>query len=132
MDHYAKIKKRVGVIDGFSFFDPCLEKKKEVLFRLKKSLEKRHIRMHLCCEKELLETLPETADINQSACIPNHRLKALYGGNISLKIDKGQRVRAGCGCRVSADVGSYHLHPCFHNCLFCYANPAEKRPNETP
>jgi DNA repair photolyase len=21
-------------------------------------------------------------------------------------------------------VGSYALHPCHHNCLFCYANPA--------
>ena len=38
--------------------------------------------------------------------------------------DSGQRKATGCGCTVSVDVGSYGLHPCHHNCLFCYANPA--------
>ena len=73
-----------------------------------------------------MDILPASAGIRQSACIDNHRLKALYGGPISLKQDRGQRVKAGCGCRESIDIGSYHLHPCFHNCLFCYANPADR------
>ncbi|MCK4620475.1 MAG: DUF1848 family protein, partial [Desulfobacterales bacterium] len=48
----------------------------------------------------------------------------LFGGSLSLNKDSGQRIKNGCGCKVSADVGSYSLHPCYHNCLFCYANPA--------
>ena len=44
--------------------------------------------------------------------------------NISLRKDTGQRVKAGCGCTVSVDIGSYRQQPCYHNCLFCYANPA--------
>jgi DNA repair photolyase len=47
----------------------------------------------------------------------------LYGGRISLRRDPGQRRRAGCGCRVSVDIGSYGRHPCRHGCLYCYANP---------
>ena len=40
--------------------------------------------------------------------------------------DTGQRVQKGCGCKVSVDIGVYHQHPCYHNCLFCYANPTPK------
>jgi hypothetical protein len=47
----------------------------------------------------------------------------IYGGHLSLRKDTGQRVKAGCGCKVSADIGSYRQQPCYHNCLFCYANP---------
>jgi DNA repair photolyase len=46
----------------------------------------------------------------------------LFGGELSLRRDTGQRVRAGCECRVAVDIGSYHLHPCGHGCLYCYAN----------
>ena len=128
MDHYRKIQKRVNALNGFSFMDPCLKEKRALILKLKKTLEKKNIQLNLCCEKDVLEALPEAAGIKQSACIPNHRLKALFGGNISLNKDRGQRIRAGCGCRVSVDIGSYDLHPCFHNCLFCYANPAGKKP----
>ncbi|MEE9497365.1 MAG: DUF1848 family protein [Desulfobacterales bacterium] len=31
-----------------------------------------------------------------------------------------------CGCKISVDIGSYHHHPCYHNCLFCYANPTSR------
>jgi hypothetical protein len=26
---------------------------------------------------------------------------------------------------VAADIGSYRQQPCYHNCLFCYANPKD-------
>ena len=46
------------------------------------------------------------------------------GGNgVAVAKDSGQRRAAGCTCGVSKDIGSYNLHPCSHNCLFCYANP---------
>ena len=56
--------------------------------------------------------------------ISNDLLMKLFGGSLSLNKDSGQRIKNGCGCNESVDIGSYSLHPCYHNCLFCYANPA--------
>jgi len=71
-----------------------------------------------------MAALPAESTITESSCIPGNLLKDLYGDGISLKKDTGQRQTQGCGCTVSKDVGSYHRQSCFHNCLFCYANPA--------
>jgi len=124
MDHYRKIERRVKSLNGFRFLDPALEEKKAVLVNLNRILQAGGLTLFLCCEKQLLASLPASAGIRQSACIPNHRLKQLYGGTLSMDPDRGQRTGAGCGCRVSFDIGCYDLHPCPHNCLFCYANPA--------
>jgi hypothetical protein len=124
MDDYKKIQRRVRSLSGFSFIDPPLKEKTEILLSMSEELKELNIQLTLCCEKKLLEAQPAGGGVQQSSCIPNHRLKALFGGNISLERDKGQRIHSGCGCRVSVDIGSYHLHPCRHNCLFCYANPS--------
>ncbi len=128
MDHYPKIGKRVSSINGFSFIDPLNEKKIEILVRMEKRLAQRGICLFTCCEKELSEMLPKESTIKGSSCIPNDLLVELYGGRLSLKKDRGQRIEKGCGCKESKDIGSYHLHPCFHNCLFCYANPGKRLP----
>jgi len=91
---------------------------------MEQKLAERDIALYACCEKELLQALPLESTVSQSACIPNDFLVELFGGELSLKRDPGQRVKAGCGCKVSVDIGSYQFHPCYHNCLFCYANPA--------
>jgi len=123
MDHYRKIKRRIQSMVGFSFVDPVLEEKIDILLNMNETLKKLGIQLLLCCEKELLEALPTGTGIGKSSCIPNHRLKQLFGGDIALEKDRGQRVKAGCGCGVSVDIGSYHFHPCPHGCIFCYANP---------
>jgi hypothetical protein len=123
MDTYAKINKRLSSLPGFSFIEPSIKKKVETLLEIEKSLLKKKIHLFTCCEKKLLEALPKTTSIKKNACIPNDLLMEIYGGDISLQTDKGQRVKNGCGCMKSVDIGSYHLHPCYHNCLFCYANP---------
>lgn len=124
MDTYPKIKKRLSTIPNFSFIDPPMEQKINILLNMEKKLLEKRIQLFTCCEKEVLEALPQTTTIKKNACIPNDLLIEIYGGHISLQTDKGQRIKNGCGCRVSVDIGSYHLHPCFHNCLFCYANPS--------
>ena len=91
---------------------------------MEKRLDKLKIRLTACCEKEVIAALPPESSIAPGSCIPNRLLKTLYGGNLSLRKDSGQRVKAGCGCQVSVDIGSYRDQPCYHNCLFCYANPA--------
>ncbi len=127
MDMYPKIRKRTekeGVRKaGFAFVDPPVKEKIAVLLRMEGILAGSDIALFTCCEKKILELLPPESRIRNASCIPNELLMALFGGRLSTRRDSGQRIRAGCGCRVSTDVGSYREHPCFHGCLFCYANP---------
>jgi hypothetical protein len=125
MDHYAKIRRRTAAMDGFEFLDPPAAQKAEVLMRLAADLSARAIRLQVCCENDVLALLPAGHRVLPGACVPNDLLVELFGGKLSLARDRGQRVKQGCGCRVSVDVGAYDRHPCFHNCLFCYANPQE-------
>lgn len=124
MDHYAKIRKRTTGIPGFAFIDPPLEKKIEVLTHLKTATAKRGMTLFTCCEKAVLEALPAGMDMAPAACIPNRYLADLFGGTLSFQRDPGQRTGRGCGCGVSRDIGRYQDQPCFHDCLFCYANPS--------
>jgi hypothetical protein len=126
MDDYAKIKKRIISMPGFSFIDPVLSEKIKILLKMEKELAGKNIDLYTCCEKELLEALPSGSSIRNSSCIPNDLLVDIFGGDLSFKRDLGQRTASGCGCMVSVDIGSYHLHPCYHNCLFCYANPTPR------
>jgi hypothetical protein len=74
----------------------------------------------------VLNALPSGSNIRKSSCIPNDLFVKIFGGDLSFKRDTGQRSLKGCGCMISVDIGSYHLHPCYHNCLFCYANPSPR------
>jgi hypothetical protein len=126
MDHYPKIAKRLAGLPGFSFFDPPLKTKRQVVLEIEKRLARGNINLKLCCEKDVFNALPDNTSVTQSACIPSDLLMQLFGGNLALKKDTGQRMQKGCGCKGSVDIGAYHQHPCYHNCLFCYANPASK------
>lgn len=127
MDLYSKIRKRTENRPDLSFVSPSLDKQKKTILDMQSRLKPRGIALFTCCEKEFLEALPPTAGILPSSCIPGRLLVELYGGGISLRKDPGQRAGAGCQCSISSDIGSYKDHPCHHNCLFCYANPAEYR-----
>ncbi len=127
MDDYAKIRKRTAAISGFKFVNPPLEKKVSVCLEMEKILAPSGIRLQTCCEKEVLEALPAGSGIQKGGCIPADLLMTLFGGRVSLQKDSGQRIAAGCGCHLSRDIGSYERHPCYHNCLFCYANPRSER-----
>ncbi len=122
VDLYSKVRRRAAGSD-LRWIDPPMPEKIERIERLAHHLGILGIQLHLCCEKELLAALPKESKVRGAACIPNHRLAELYGPDISLARDTGQRAAAGCGCRISKDIGNYRLHPCHHNCLFCYANP---------
>ncbi len=126
MDPYPKIDKRLATLPGFSFVVPPLRTKRQIIIKMEQVLASGNIRLMLCCEKDVLDALPDRTTVTQSACIPNELLVDLFGGNLSCRRDTGQRIQKGCGCRVSVDIGAYQLHPCYHNCVFCYANPASK------
>ncbi len=124
MDPYPKIRKRLSSRPGFMFIDPPLSDKIQTIVAMEKRLCALNMQLMLCCEKKVIGALPPDSGVIPSSCVPNDLLVELFGGKISVKRDTGQRVKAGCGCKVSVDIGSYRLQPCHHNCLFCYANPA--------
>ena len=125
MDHYPKIRRRLSSRPGFEFIDPPMDQKVATILDMESRLAALNIRLFTCCEKDLVEALPATSAVTHSSCIPNDLLMKMYPGRISLRKDTGQRVKAGCGCKVSVDIGSYRQQPCYHNCLFCYANPKD-------
>ncbi len=122
MDHYRKVARRSR--DVLTFVEPSPAEKKNILFDMEQTLSPLGIQLTLCCEKKTLDLLPEKSAICEGACISGQRIMAVHGGRVSNRQDSGQRKASGCRCTVSVDVGSYSLHPCHHNCLFCYANPA--------
>jgi hypothetical protein len=124
MDFYKKIERRAADIPGFSFIDPGPGEKASKLKRMEAVLGSQGIALKACCEKALLQALPPESTVSASACVPGAQFMTMDGGRVSLKKDAGQRRSAGCGCTVSMDIGGYREQPCFHNCLFCYANPA--------
>ncbi len=126
MDHYPKIKRRLAALPGFSFRDPPMDQKVQVLERMAERLKPLGISLYTCCEKSVMSELPRDTTIRSSECISGRLLMTLFGGHTSLRRDSGQRVKQGCGCTRSWDIGSYREHPCGHNCLFCYASPASQ------
>jgi hypothetical protein len=124
VDLYRKVGRRFKNNTDLELIDPPMTTKVETITTLSNQLSSMGIALQLCCEKEVLDAMPTNGIASASACIPNDRLMALHGPGVSLARDYGQRTKAGCQCRVSKDIGSYSLHPCSHNCLFCYANPA--------
>jgi len=123
MDHYPKIRRRLSSRPDFEFIDPPPAQKVTTILDMESRLAALNIRLFTCCEKDLVEALPATSSVTPSSCIPNDLLMKIYSGRLSLRKDSGQRVKAGCGCKMSVDIGSYREQPCYHNCLFCYANP---------
>lgn len=124
VDLYRKVLRRVKEHHDLELIDPPMDQKVATIMEMAGQLTRLGIELRLCSEKELLSNLPPDLGVTASACIPNERLSALFGPGISLARDGGQRRAAGCMCGASKDIGSYNLHPCRHNCLFCYANPA--------
>ncbi|MCU0599731.1 MAG: DUF1848 domain-containing protein [Desulfobacterales bacterium] len=130
MDHYNKIGRRCAQIPGLAFVQPPVDEKIKILAGMQSIISPKNMKLYTCCEKEVLDGLPPDSGITPSSCIPNRLLVELFGGALSLKKDQGQRVKQGCGCFESKDIGLYRDQPCFHNCLFCYANPASDGKNK--
>lgn len=122
VDLYPKVRKRMRGTD-LELADPPLAVKRETLTAMAATLRKRQIVLHVCCEQAIRDTLPAGTGIRSGACIPGPLLADLFGGGFAMKKDPGQRRNQGCTCNIAADIGSYRQQPCYHDCLFCYANP---------
>jgi hypothetical protein len=106
---------------GYILIDPPVEKKKEILNRLKYICDKNNIQMYACCQPKLLKI----KGIEQAHCIDAYKIEKIIGEQISKIKDSGQRKD--CGCFKSKDIGGYTgIFRCKHNCDYCYASPAKK------
>jgi hypothetical protein len=122
VDLYRKVRNRLPAA-GLELTDPPVHVKSETLRVMAAVLAQREISLGVCCEQTVLDALPPATGIRSGDCIPGLLLARLYGTDFALKKDPGQRRTRGCTCNVAADIGSYRQQPCYHNCLFCYANP---------
>ncbi|GAB6096933.1 DUF1848 domain-containing protein [Desulfatiferula olefinivorans] len=131
-DLYPKVLTRAGKDRPIrQWIDPPFEQKMDIILTMEAFLAERAIDLFLCCEQDLVDRLPAGSRVRASACIPGDLLTDLFGGTVSRAADSGQRKSQGCRCVRSRDIGSYRRQPCFHDCLFCYANPrdpSEMRP----
>lgn len=125
VDLYRKVQRRVKRTPGIMLLEPPLKTQIRHITEMAAILTDLNIQLHLCCEPKVLKALGKYIPVQAASCIPNLRLTELYGPGIDLRQDSGQRKAAGCQCGTSKDIGSYSLHPCHHNCLFCYANPTQ-------
>lgn len=123
-DLYGKVLKRLARNEDVILADPAIERKREVLSRMAEKLGELGMSLFTCCEKELISGPDAVTGVSPSACIDHDLLMKLYGPGLSRKRDRGQRSSRGCQCQESFDVGDYTAHPCYHRCLYCYANPA--------
>jgi hypothetical protein len=132
-DLYPKIERRLARIARAGgaapvLKDPDPEARVAILARMHDILAPLGITLFTCCEAGIPEAAAAAGvPVRPGACVPGPLLKELFGGNPPLERDRGQRASRGCGCTLSRDVGSYDLHPCRHNCLYCYAGPAMDR-----
>jgi DNA repair photolyase len=134
-DPYKKVDQRLRRLaqaggPHIRFTDPGADVRQRVIQRMAALLDTLGIRLFLCCESALFDAFPPIENVYASACIDGKHLKRLFGGNPVTAKDTGQRRDKGCQCTRSVDIGSYDLHPCHHNCLFCYARTGMDTPNE--
>jgi hypothetical protein len=124
VDLYRKIQYRLPAT-GLELVDPPANVKGDTLLAMAATLRQKQISLGICCEQALLDTLPPDAGIHSGDCVPGPLLAILFGKDFTMKKDPGQRRNRGCTCNISADIGTYRQQPCYHNCLFCYANPQD-------
>ena len=123
-DPYKKVEQRIRrmVRSGdpmVELIPPSFADRQKIIRRMADGLAARSMTLSLCCEKDLA-AVPDIG-ATPSACIDGRLYRDLFGGNPDTSADAGQRRKQGCRCTRSVDIGSYDTHPCFHNCLFCYA-----------
>ncbi|MDD9303584.1 MAG: DUF1848 family protein [Desulfobacter sp.] len=129
-DPYKKVNLRIRKMKNSGPFDLEFlplnsQTQTQVIQKMGKQAESKQMELFLCCQGDLARKLTAETNVMENACINGRLYKKLFGGNPETAGDYGQRRQQGCKCTRSVDVGSYDLHPCFHNCLFCYARTGQ-------
>lgn len=115
MDLYRKTRHNLLEVEGLHYEDlhrqPPL--RDQLLCALADIAREYHITLTLCAEEGVSPQL----GIPTSRCIDDTYLNRLFGLQLAIPKDTGQRNC--CGCVKSLDIGEYHT--CLHQCTYCYA-----------
>ena len=96
---------------GFDWYDPSAEVKRALLTDLSEIADAHDIHLSVCTQPDLL-----VPGAREARCVDAARLARMAGRTVMSKL---KRVRPGCGCYESKDIGDYDTCP--HGCVYCYA-----------
>lgn len=113
---YGKCIRRVTK-HGIAYVDPPLETKEDTLALIAQTALSSQLQLFCCAQNKWVGRF----SIKQGKCINGELLASLAGGEPA-PLEKDTSQRSQCGCTQSIDIGSYS-QSCYHNCLYCYANP---------
>ena len=100
--------------NGFTWFDPTIERKKDFLEKLADIAAGHGMALKLCSQPEILP--PGREEALAARCIDAARLSDVAGYPIEAR-RKGNRP--GCLCAEARDIGAYDTCPM--GCVYCYA-----------
>jgi DNA repair photolyase len=66
--------------------------------------------------------------LTTKGCINGTALRELHPEREPCSLAKDRSQRENCHCSKSVDIGQWFA--CYHNCLYCYGNPAERDSSE--
>lgn len=108
---YAKTRRNLDRVAGYSWRDPPDDEKRDLVQGLARIAADNGLRLTLCAQPDL-----EMAGIGGARCIDAERLAEVAGRPIAAPT-RGNRP--GCQCHASRDIGAYDTCP--HGCAYCYA-----------
>lgn len=103
--------KQASAAHSFTYEDPELEVKRELLLELAGIAAEHGMKLSVCAQRELL-----CEGLHDAACVDPVRLSSVAGREVRLP---HQAHRKSCGCFESVDIGTYDT--CASGCLYCYA-----------
>ncbi len=109
---YRKTARNLDALkDGFSWIDPLLADKTDLVARLAVLAGDYGLRLTVCSQADIVAVAHGPA-----RCIDADRLSDVAGRAITAPV-KGNRP--GCLCHAARDIGDYDTCP--HGCAYCYA-----------
>jgi len=109
---YPKVKRRLDKYDFKIIDHPLSEIKDFILKKMMPRVERLQMEFSTC-------VLPE---VTKKGCIDGNLFTELHPQKEPCSTAKDKTQRESCHCTKSVDIGMWF--PCFHNCFYCYGNPA--------
>lgn len=112
---------------GITFITPSLREQRDIVGKMKEIAKPLGITLYPCTQPQL----EGVSGTTPASCIDAALLTQLHPKRLpaSSKQDPTMvRLRPGCYCTESIDIGAYL--PCGHGCVYCYAEAAVPKPDK--